>query len=282
MNPASPKAVKKILGELGTRPNKALGQNFLIDEKVLSLTVEASQITGQHGVLEIGPGIGALTYELSKHAGKVAAIEIDRIFAAYLEGAFSDCGNVKIICADALKSDLNKIISENFGNMPVAVVANLPYYITSPLIMKFLEDTLPVESVTVMIQKEVAQRITASPSTADYGALSVAAQYYSTPRIIGFVPPESFLPPPKVTSAVIRLDLKNHVRPQVKNEKKFFLVVKAAFGQRRKTLANALSACFDMPKDEIKEIIKSICQNENVRGENLDIDQFIKISELIR
>lgn len=282
MKPAfSPGAIKKILRANDLKTTKSLGQNFLIDNKALHLIVKESGINKSFGVLEIGPGIGALTFALSEYSGKVVSVELDRSFTAYLTKAFSGCHNVEIVQGDALKSDLNRIIADHFNDMPVAIVANLPYYITTPLIMKFFEDKLPVTSVTVMIQKEVADRITASPSTPEYGALSVACQYYSKPEIITFVPPDAFYPPPKVTSAVIRLDIEKHIKPKVTDEKKFFKVVRSAFCQRRKTLANALSATFDMPKDDIKHLIIKVCGDVNIRGENLDITKFIEISEMI-
>ncbi|MDD3766113.1 MAG: 16S rRNA (adenine(1518)-N(6)/adenine(1519)-N(6))-dimethyltransferase RsmA [Eubacteriales bacterium] len=279
MKLTSPENVKKIMSKGGFRFKKSLGQNFLIDEDVLAKTIEASEVTKEIGVIEIGPGIGTLTQALSEKAGKVVAIELDREIAAYLKKAFVAYGNVEIIQGDALKMDLEEVIEQHFANMPTVVVANLPYYITTPLIMKFLEDTPKIDSVTVMIQKEVADRMVAKPSTSEYGALSVAVQYYSTPKIITTVSPQSFMPPPKVTSAVIRLDIKNHTRPFVKNEKKFFKVVKAAFSQKRKTLANSLSSQYSVPKEQLKSLIYEVCGSDNVRAEDLGIKEFVKISE---
>jgi len=281
MKLTSPQVIKKIMGNSGLKFNKSLGQNFLIDDEVLAKTIKASGVNEGYGVIEIGPGIGTLTAELAENAGKVVAIELDRQIAEYLKTAFVAYKNVEIIQGDALKLNLNDIISEHLNGMPVVVVANLPYYITTPLIMKFLEEALPLESITVMIQKEVAERIVAEANTKDYGALSVAVQFYATPEIIVLVPPECFMPAPKVTSAIIKIDIKNHIKPQVSHVNKFFKVIKAAFGQRRKTLVNALSSAFEMPKDELRKLILLVCGNENARGETLNISQFIQICEKI-
>lgn len=282
MNLTNPETIKRIMNGLGINFNKALGQNFLIDQSVLDSTIEASGIDETYGVIEVGPGIGTLTVELSKHAGKVVAIELDRNIAEYLKGAFVAYDNVEIVQGDALKTDLQKIIDQYMPNMPVVVIANLPYYITTPLIMKFLEDGLPLESITVLIQKEVAERIVSPAGKKEYGAISVAVQYYCDPEIVRLVPPDSFMPPPKVTSAVIKMDIKNHVKPVVSDEKNLFKVVHAAFGQRRKTLVNALSSAYSNPKEEISEIVKDIANNEKIRGEQLDLCQFIQISEKLK
>lgn len=282
MNLTNPETIKKIMDGLGRGFNKSLGQNFLVDQSVLDAAVSAAGIDETYGVIEVGPGIGTLTVELSKHAGKVVAIELDRGIADYLQKAFVAYDNVEIIQGDALKIDLKKIIDEYMKGMPVVVIANLPYYITTPLIMKFLEEGLPLESITVMIQKEVADRIVAEAGTKEYGAISVAVQYYSTPEIIRTVPPESFMPPPKVTSAVIKMDVKNHQKPEVADEKKFFRTVKAAFGQRRKTLVNALSSGFSLPKDEITKVVTDVTGSEKIRGEQLTLGQFIQISEKLK
>lgn len=279
MNLTNPETIKQIMDGLGIKFNKSLGQNFLIDPSVPEDAIKASGIDKNYGVIEVGPGIGTLTAELSKHAGKVVAIELDRSIAEYLKRAFVAYGNVEIIQDDALKTDLKKVIDEYMSGMPVAVIANLPYYITTPLIMKFLESDLPLESVTVMIQKEVAERIVSPAGKKEYGALSVAVQYYSSPEIIRTVSPECFMPSPKVNSAIIKLDIKNHVKPKAADEKKLFRVIKAAFGQRRKTLVNALSSCFDMPKQDIVKIVTDVTGSEKIRGEQLNLRQFIQISE---
>lgn len=282
MNLTNPETIKKIMDGLGIRFNKALGQNFLIDQTVLDSAIDASGIDEGYGVIEVGPGIGTLTAELSKKAGKVVAIELDRSIAEYLKKAFVAYDNVEIVQGDALKIDLKEIIEEKMQGLKVVVIANLPYYITTPLIMKFLEDDLPLESITVLIQKEVAERIVADAGTKEYGAISVAVQYYSSPEIIRTVPPESFMPPPKVTSAIIKMDIKNHTKPEVSNEKRMFRVVKAAFGQRRKTLVNALSSSFDVPKEELTRIVTDVTGSEKIRGEQLDLRQFIQISEILK
>lgn len=282
MNLTNPETIRKIMDGLGIRFNKALGQNFLIDQTVLDSAIDASGIDEGYGVIEVGPGIGTLTAELSKKAGKVVAIELDRSIAEYLKKAFVAYDNVEIVQGDALKIDLKEIIEEKMQGLKVVVIANLPYYITTPLIMKFLEDDLPLESITVLIQKEVAERIVADAGTKEYGAISVAVQYYSSPEIIRTVPPESFMPPPKVTSAIIKMDIKNHTKPEVSNEKRMFRVVKAAFGQRRKTLVNALSSSFDVPKEELTRIVTDVTGSEKIRGEQLDLRQFIQISEILK
>ena len=282
LNLTNPETIKKIMDGLGIRFNKALGQNFLIDQTVLDSAIDASGIDEGYGVIEVGPGIGTLTAELSKKAGKVVAIELDRSIAEYLKKAFVAYDNVEIVQGDALKIDLKEIIEEKMQGLKVVVIANLPYYITTPLIMKFLEDDLPLESITVLIQKEVAERIVADAGTKEYGAISVAVQYYSSPEIIRTVPPESFMPPPKVTSAIIKMDIKNHTKPEVSNEKRMFRVVKAAFGQRRKTLVNALSSSFDVPKEELTRIVTDVTGSEKIRGEQLDLRQFIQISEILK
>ena len=282
LNLTNPETIKKIMDGLGIRFNKALGQNFLIDQTVLDSAIDASGIDEGYGVIEVGPGIGTLTAELSKKAGKVVAIELDRSIAEYLKKAFVAYDNVEIVQGDALKIDLKEIIEEKMQGLKVVVIANLPYYITTPLIMKFLEDDLLLESITVLIQKEVAERIVADAGTKEYGAISVAVQYYSSPEIIRTVPPESFMPPPKVTSAIIKMDIKNHTKPEVSNEKRMFRVVKAAFGQRRKTLVNALSSGFDVPKEELTRIVTDVTGSEKIRGEQLDLRQFIQISEILK
>lgn len=271
--------VRAIMQRHGLHFDKSFGQNFLVDERVLSRILDASGVDEETGVIEIGPGIGTLTEALSLRAARVTALELDKRICAYLEEAFADADNISVIQGDALKADFEEII-RNLGTKKVSVVANLPYYITTPILMRLLEENLPLESITVMIQKEVAQRICASPGSA-YGALSVAAQFYSSPEIVLRVPPGAFLPPPKVESSVVRLEIANHQRPQVKDEKLFFAVVKAAFGQRRKTLANALhgSGSFGQDKQAITEIVKKVCTNENIRGEALSLADFVRLAD---
>lgn len=282
MERTNPDVIKRIMAEQGLRFRKALGQNFLIDETVLQRALDASGIDASYGVIEIGPGIGTLTEALAERAGAVAAIELDRSIAAYLQGAFAANGNVHILQGDALQMDLRQVIDAHLAGRPLAVVANLPYYITTPLLMKFLEGGLPFETITVMVQKEVAERITADAGTKAYGAISAAVRYYGDAEIVTLVPPSCFMPPPKVTSAVLKIDLKNHKKPEVADEKLLFRVIRAAFGQRRKTLVNALASAFSIPKAQLRDAVVHVTGCENIRGEQLDLRQFIQISEKLR
>lgn len=282
MERTNPDVIKRIMAEQGLRFRKALGQNFLIDETVLQRALDASGIDASYGVIEIGPGIGTLTEALAERAGAVAAIELDRSIAAYLQGAFAANGNVHILQGDALQMDLRQVIDAHLAGRPLAVVANLPYYITTPLLMKFLEGGLPFETITVMVQKEVAERITADAGTKAYGAISAAVRYYGDAEIVTLVPPSCFMPPPKVTSAVLKIDLKNHKKPEVADEKLLFRVIRAAFGQRRKTLVNALASAFSIPKAQLRDAVIHVTGCENIRGEQLDLRQFIQISEKLR
>ncbi len=283
MDLTSPSEIKRIMNGLGRGFNKALGQNFLIDRSVLDEIVHASGIDERYGVIEIGPGIGTLTAELAKNAKKVVSIELDRQIAEYLKRAFAFDKNVEIINGDAMKTDFAELIKTRFDGMPCVLVANLPYYITTPIIMKLLEEEYPFESITVMIQKEVALRFAAKCGTKDYGAVSLAVQYYTDPCLITEVAPGCFMPPPKVTSEVIRLDIKDHVRPAVLDEAELFKVIKASFAQRRKTLVNGLSAVYkDIPKEQLKKIIAEIGGNENIRGEQLSLEQFIRLADALK
>ena len=282
MERTNPDVIKRIMAEQGLRFRKALGQNFLIDETVLQRALDASGIDASYGVIEIGPGIGTLTEALAERAGAVAAIELDRSIAAYLQGAFAANSNVHILQGDALQMDLRQVIDKHLAGRPLAVVANLPYYITTPLLMKFLEGGLPFETITVMVQKEVAERITADAGTKAYGAISAAVRYYGDAEIVTLVPPSCFMPPPKVTSAVLKIDLKNHKKPEVADEKLLFRVIRAAFGQRRKTLVNALASTFSIPKAQLRDAVVHVTGCENIRGEQLDLRQFIQISEKLR
>lgn len=284
-NLASPSVIKSILAEKGFRFSKSLGQNFLTDENVLDAIVEGSGIDKSTFVLEIGPGFGTLTQRLCAAAGKVVAVEIDNQAADILEENLCECDNLRIVRGDILKIDLKKLIDEEFGaSSRVRVVANLPYYITTPILMLLIERGYPIDSVTVMIQKEVADRLLASPGGKDYGAITLSVQYRCDCESIVTVPPEAFMPPPKVTSSVIRLDLRKEARVKVKDEKMFFKVIKAAFAQRRKTLLNALSNsnAFSMNKEEIKVMLNDMSLDERCRGETLSIEQYARISEKIR
>lgn len=282
-NLASISVIKEILAESGFRFSKSLGQNFLTDEKVLSAIVESSGIDKNSGVIEIGPGFGTLTQRLCMAAGKVVAIEIDKTAVPILENNLSEFDNLKIINEDVLKCDLHKIIEEEFAGREVKIAANLPYYITTPIIMHILESALPVDSLTVMIQKEVAMRIAAKEGTKDYGALSVAVNFYSEPEIVVNVPPSAFIPQPKVSSTVIKLKLRNEPPVKVNDEKGFFKVVKASFGQRRKTLLNALANSPSIPlgKEAVAEVLAKCGIDEKRRGETLNLQDFADISNCI-
>lgn len=284
-NLASPAVIKSILAEKGFRFSKSLGQNFLIDEEVLNQIVDGSGIDSDTYVLEIGPGFGTLTQRLCAVAKKVVAIEIDDMAADILEENLKECENLKIVRGDVLKIDLGKLIGEEFGkDSKIRVVANLPYYITTPIIMLLIESNLPFESITVMIQKEVADRLSATPGGKDYGAITLSVQYRCTAEMVAIAPPESFMPPPKVTSAVIRLDLRDVPPVEVGDENNLFRVIKAAFSQRRKTLLNTLSnsGAFSMSKDEISQMLEGIGIDSRRRGETLSIEEYAKISDNIK
>lgn len=282
-NLASPKVIKEILEESGFKFSKSLGQNFLIDESVLDKMIAGSGIDKNTNVIEIGPGFGTLTQRLCMSAKKVVAIEIDRSAVPILEKNLEEFDNLKIINDDVLKCDLKKIIADEFDGESIKIVANLPYYITTPIIMHILESKIKTDSLCIMIQKEVAQRIAAKPSCKDYGALTVAVNYYSEPRLICHVPPSSFIPMPKVSSSVISLDIRDAAPVSLKNEKGYFKVVKAAFGQRRKTLLNALSNSGAIPlsKEEILSVLNKCGIDEKRRGETLSLQDFANISNLI-
>jgi len=282
------KNIRAIMGQYDIRPVKSLGQNFLISSQVKKKIIEAAAIQKDDMVIEIGAGMGVLSKEIANKAGRFAVIEIDKHLIPVLEETLKDYRNVKIINKDILKLDIqNDIIlrtideGEEFVPACIKVVGNLPYYITTPIIMKLLEDNPGVDEIIFMIQKEVADRIMAKPGTKDYGALSVVVQYYSYPRILFNVSPSSFMPKPKVYSSVIRLRI--HKIPPVKvvDKDMFFKIIKASFGQRRKTLLNALfnANLFSFNKEKIKSILKETGIEESVRGETLSISQFAQLSD---
>lgn len=277
----SPAVVKEIIEKYGFRFSKSLGQNFLIDGNIIDNIIKNADINEDDGVIEIGPGIGTLTQKLCESAGKVVAIELDNNLLPILDETLSDYENVEVIHGDVLKVNLNKIIQEKLGGKKVKVVANLPYYITTPIIMKLLEENLSIDKIVVMVQKEVAFRMKAKPGSKDYGALSVAVQYYSKPEIIVDVPKNVFMPKPNVDSAVIMLNIYDDPAVTVKDKKTFFKVVKAAFGQRRKTLLNALASGINLNKKEIESILNQIGIDPKRRGETLDITEFARISDEI-
>ena len=260
---------------------KKFGQNFLIDTHVLDKIIRAAEITKDDFVLEIGPGIGTMTQYLACAAGKVAAVEIDRALIPILEDTLDGYDNVTIINNDILKVDIAKLAEEENGGRPIKVVANLPYYITTPIIMGLFEKHVPLKSITVMVQMEVADRMQTGPGSKDYGALSLAVQYYAEPYIVANVPPNCFMPRPKVGSAVIRLERYEEPPVKVRDEKMMFRIIRASFNQRRKTLANGLknSAELDFTKEEIESAIGALGKGASVRGEALTLEEFAKLSD---
>jgi len=278
----NPQNTIEVLQKYDFKFQKKFGQNFLIDTHVLDKIIRAANITKDDMVLEIGPGIGTMTQYLAEAAGKVIAVEIDKNLIPILEDTLSDYDNVRVINDDVLKVDLRKLADEENGGRPVKVVANLPYYITTPIIMGLFENGVPVESITVMVQKEVADRMQTGPGSKDYGALSLAVQYYAVPYIVANVPPNCFMPRPKVGSAVIRLT--RHEKPpvEVKDEKLMFEIIRASFNQRRKTLANGLnnSDRLNFSKEKITEVIEQLGKGASVRGEALTLEEFARLSNL--
>lgn len=272
-----------VLNKYNFSFSKSLGQNFLIDQNILNKIVSGSGINENTNVLEVGPGAGTLTRELCLKAKKVTAVEIDKALIPILNDVMSDFDNFNLINSDILELNINELIKNEFGNESFTVVANLPYYITTPIIMNFLESELPVNSMTLMIQKEVAARILAEPGTKDYGALSVAVQFYAEPGIICSASPHCFTPQPKVTSTVVNLKLYDKPKYDVKNKEQFFKIVKSIFSQRRKTLVNSLSGSpyLDLSKDKIINVLKQMELNEKVRGEKLSIEQIAELSNII-
>lgn len=279
----NPQNTIAILKKYNFTFQKKYGQNFLIDTHVLDKIIRAAEITKEDFVLEIGPGIGTLTEYLAQAAGRVAAVEIDKALIPILEETLSEYDNVKIINADVLKLDVGRLAAEENGGRPIKVVANLPYYITTPIIMGLFENHIPMDNITVMVQKEVADRMQAGPGTKDYGALSLAVQYYARPYIAAKVPPNCFMPRPKIGSAVIRLTSHEEPPVRVDDEKLMFRMIRASFNQRRKTLANGLSNAreLDIPKAFIIEGIEEIGKEPGIRGEMLTLEEFAGLSNYI-
>lgn len=280
MDLTSPKTIRTIAEQFGFTFKKGLGQNFLTSQTVLEEIADAAEIDGG-GVLEIGPGFGVLTQELSKHAKKVVSIEIDERLNDVLDYTLAECENVKIINADVMKTDLPKLVADEFGNERISVAANLPYYITTPIITMLLEQKLAINNIVIMIQKEVAQRLNAQPGTKDYGAITLLCRYYTEPEIITTVPAGLFVPPPKVDSAVLKLRILDEPAVKVKDEAVFFKTVKAAFAQRRKTLLNCLAQAFPMAKPELTELMEGIGIAPSRRGETLSIEEFAKLADAL-
>ena len=269
--------IKEILSKHGFTFSKALGQNFLVNPSVCPRMAEYAGAGAGVGVIEIGPGIGVLTNELCQLADKVVAVELDKRLLPVLDETLAEYDNVKIVNADILELDLNQLIEEEFAGLEVVVCANLPYYITSPVIMKLLEEQLPVKAITVMVQKEAAQRICAKVGVRMCGAVTVAVNYYAEPELLFHVSAGSFMPAPKVDSAVIRLNVRE--KPPVDADKeKFFAVVKASFGQRRKVIANSLSAGLGLGKEKVLAILEKAGVPQNARAEALRLDDFAAIA----
>ena len=273
--------VKGVLAKHGFTFSKALGQNFLINPSVCPKMAEMCGCGENVGVIEIGPGAGVLTSELAKTAYKVVAVELDKRLLPVLEETLSGHDNVKVINGDAMKMDFTKLIEEEFGGGEAVICANLPYYITSPVIMRILEEKLPINSLTVMVQKEAAERICAAPGTRESGAISAAVHYYAEPKMLFKVSAGSFLPAPKVDSEVIKLEILKKPPVETADEKMFFRVVKAAFMQRRKTAANSLSAGLGMPKAEINILLEKSGIKPSARAEELTMQDFADIANLL-
>ena len=277
---SNPQKTIEIIKKYEFAFQKKFGQNFLIDSHVLDKIIAAAGITKEDCVVEIGPGIGTLTQYLAETAGEVVAVEIDRMLIPILEETLADYSNVTVINQDILKVDLEALVREHNGGRPVKVVANLPYYITTPIIMGLFERHVPVSSITVMVQKEVAERMKAAPGTKDYGALSLAVQYFAMPYIAANVPPNCFMPRPKVGSAVIRLTRHEAPPVQVEQEEMMFKIIRASFNQRRKTLVNALKNSPEIPysREEVLEALQKMGLPESIRGEALTLQEFAQLT----
>lgn len=278
---SDPGHIKEVLARHGFHFSKALGQNFLINPGVCPRMAAECGAQGCKGVIEVGPGIGVLTWELSQVAQKVCAVELDSRLFPVLEETLAGRDNVKLVPGDVMKLDLNQLIRQEFGGGPVCVCANLPYYITSPVILRLLEEGLPLTSITVMVQKEAAQRLCAAPGERECGAVSVAVHYRSQPKLLFQVGRGSFLPPPKVDSAVLRLDLRQEPPVSVADEDWFFRVSRAAFAQRRKTAANSLSATLGLPKPQVEQALAAAGAPENVRAERLTLEQLAALANAL-
>lgn len=279
----NPKCTIEVLQKYQFNFQKRFGQNFLIDTHVLDKIIASAQITKDDFVLEIGPGIGTMTQYLACAAREVAAVEIDDSLIPILQDTLSDYDNVTIIHNDILKVDIEELAREKNGGEPIKVVANLPYYITTPIIMGLFENHVPMKSITVMVQKEVADRMKAGPGTKDYGALSLAVQYYASPQIVANVPPNCFMPRPNVGSAVIQLIYHEKKPVNVDNEKLMFDIIRASFNQRRKTLVNSLknSQKLSFEKETIEQALKEMELSSTIRGEALTLEEFARLSNLL-
>ena len=278
---SSHKATKEVVQKHNFKFSKSLGQNFLIDTNVIDRILEGARVQEGDYVIEVGPGIGTLTKEMGRTAEKVVAIEIDKTLIPILEETLADFPNIEVINQDILKVNVQELVKEKLNGGPVKLVANLPYYITTPIVMKFLEEDIPVTDIVVMVQKEVADRMNAKPNTKDYGALSVAVQYYCDTEIVAKAPRHMFMPQPNVDSTVIGLHVREEKKYNVDNEDIFFKTVKASFGQRRKTLLNSLGGLGFLSKDEIKVALQEANIDEKRRGETLSIEEFASLSNAV-
>lgn len=278
----NPKYTIEVLQKYDFVFQKRFGQNFLIDTHVLEKIISAAEITENDFVLEIGPGIGTMTQYLADAAREVVAVEIDKNLIPILKDTLKEWDNVTVLNEDILKVDIRKLAIEKNEGRPIKVVANLPYYITTPIVMGLFEKQVPIESITIMVQKEVAQRMQEEPGSKDYGALSLAVQYYASPQIVANVPPNCFMPRPKVGSAVIKLERYQEPPISVKDEKLMFSIIRASFNQRRKTLVNGLknAAEIHFTREEIEEALTECGLPLNVRGEALSLEQFAKLSNI--
>lgn len=280
---SDPKKTIEVIQKYQFAFQKRFGQNFLIDAHVLEKIVSAAGITKDDCVLEIGPGIGTMTQYLAESAGQVIAVEIDTNLLPILTDTLKDYSNVKVINQDILKVDINELVKEYNNGRPIKVVANLPYYITTPIIMGLFESNVPIDNITVMVQKEVADRMQVGPGSKDYGALSLAVQYYASPYIVANVPPNCFIPRPNVGSAVIRLTRYQEPPVQVKDPKLMFKLIRASFNQRRKTLQNGIANSPELPysKAQVEKALEKMGLAANVRGESLTLAEFAKLSDII-
>lgn len=280
----NPQNTIQVLQKYKFNMQKKYGQNFLIDTHILDKIVESAEVTKDDFVLEIGPGIGTMTQYLCERAREVVAVEIDKNLIPILTDTLSEYDNITIINQDILKLDIKALAEEKNDGKPIKVVANLPYYITTPIIMGLFESHVPIDSITIMVQKEVADRMQVGPGTKDYGALSLAVQYYAKPEIVALVSPSCFMPRPNVGSAVIRLTRHQQVPVDVIDEKLMFQIIRASFNQRRKTLANGLnnSPEIHLSKEIIQESIRELGVLENIRGEALTLEQFAQLSNIIK
>ncbi|MBQ8598340.1 MAG: 16S rRNA (adenine(1518)-N(6)/adenine(1519)-N(6))-dimethyltransferase RsmA [Lachnospiraceae bacterium] len=279
----NPTGTIEVLKKYNFNFQKRFGQNFLIDSNILEKIVSAAEVTKEDCVLEIGPGIGTMTQYLAESAREVIAVEIDKSLIPILADTLSAYDNVTVINEDILKVDIRKLVEEKNQGRPIKVVANLPYYITTPIIMGLFESHVPLKSITIMIQKEVADRMQVGPGTKDYGALSLAVQYYSNPEVVAYVSPECFIPKPNVGSAVIRLDRYENPPVEVADEEFMFKVIRAAFNQRRKTLANGLGNAPDVPitRAQAAQALEELGFGASVRGEALTLEEFARLSNYL-